>query len=180
MKQCCPDSIRSFKIALGMTAVLAVLSCASTKPDRPALTPEEYSVLNDFYQRAHRPLYHKTVSSSLPGTFSDPDSILSRKRYPGLASDQLLQTLVPPAALREIQLRLEDTEELYFDAELLKHIRLTHKKPGALTVSRPIVLDSIAVIRQIGVTNDPVFTLKKDPTGYWGLLYTFFEEAGSE
>ncbi len=180
MIQSFPDSIRSLKIALGMTAVLAVLSCAPTKPNEPTLTPEEYSVLNDFYQRAHRPLFHKTVGSSLPGTFSDPDSMRSRKRYPGLASDQLLQSLIPPAALREIQQRLEDTEELYFDPELLEHIRLTHKKPGALTISRPIVLDSIAVIRQIGVTNDPVFILKKDPAGHWGLQYTFFEEAGSD
>jgi hypothetical protein len=174
------DFARPAKVALGMTAVLAMLSCASKKTAGPSLAAEEYAVLNDFYQRAHLPLYHKTVSNASPGTFADLDSILSRKPYPALAGADQLKNLISPGALEELQEKLGEPEGLYFDRAQLQHIQLTGKKSRALVLSRPVVLDSIAVIRQIGITNNPVFVLKKEADGHWGLRYTFFEETDSD
>jgi len=144
------------------------------------MTPEEYRVINDFFQRAHLPLYHRTVNSALSLTFSDYDSIAGRKRYPQRTRDYVLENLLKAETLQEIQEKSEQSGELYFEEEYLNHVQLTRKKRNSLTISRPIVLDSIAIIRQIGVTNNPVFVLKKDPGGHWGLRYIFFEKPESD
>ncbi|MDM9630491.1 hypothetical protein [Robiginitalea aurantiaca] len=170
----------SFKTFLLLSGVLLMLSCASGQPDDPTLSPEEYAVVNDFYERSHLPLYHKTVNTSLPTSLSDYDSIYVRKRYPERSSDLVLNTLLPPETLQQVQEKLEESEELRFREEYLRHIELSSKKSGSVTISRPIVLDSIAIIRQIGITNDPVFILKKDSDGHWELRFTFFEDIESE
>ena len=161
------------------TGVL-LASCASQQRQEAGITPEEYQVINDFFQRAHLPLYHRTVNSDLSPTFSDYDSIALRKRYPERTRDYVLENLLKPETLRQIQEKSEQDGELYLDEQYLSHIQVSRKKRNSLAISRPIVLDSIAIIRQIGVTNNPVFVLKKDPDGHWDLRYTFFEKPESD
>ena len=168
------------KIFLLFAIGVLLASCASQQQQETAITPEEYQVINDFYQRAHLPLYHHTVNSELSSTFSDYDSIALRKRYPERTRDYVLENLLRPETLQQIQEKSEENGELYLEEEYLNHVQLTRKKRNSLAISRPIVLDSIAIIRQIGVTNNPVFVLKKDPEGHWDLRYTFFEKTESD
>ena len=169
-----------FKISLVFATGVLLASCASQQQQEAGITPEEYQVIDDFFQRAHLPLYHRTVSSDLSPTFSDYDSIALRKRYPERTRDYVLENLLKPETLRQIQEKSEQDGELYLDGQYLSHIQVSRKKRNSLTISRPIVLDSIAIIRQIGVTNNPVFILKKDPDGHWDLRYTFFEKPESD
>ena len=167
---------RSIEVSLVFTITVLVSSCATQEPRETEIIPEEYQVINDFFQRAHRPLYHHTVNSALSPTFSDYDSIAMRKRFPERTRDNVLENLLSPEKLQQIQEKSDQAGELYFEEQHLRHIQLSGKKRKSLAISRPIVLDSIAIIRQIGVTNNPVFVLKKDPDGHWGLRYTFFEK----
>ena len=168
------------KISLAFATGILLASCASQQQQEAGITPEEYQLINDFFQRAHLPLYHRTVNSALSPTFSDYDSIALRKRYPERTRDYVLEKLLRSETLRQIQEKSEQDGELYLDGQYLSHIQVSRKKRNSLTISRPIVLDSIAIIRQIGITNNPVFVLKKDPDGHWGLRYTFFEKPESD
>jgi hypothetical protein len=168
------------KISLVLAIGVLVASCASQQGQEAEITPEEYQVINDFFQRAHRPLYHRTIHSDLSSTFSDYDSIALRKRYPQRTRDYVLENLLKPETLRQIQEKSEQDGELYFEEQYLNHIQLTGKKRNSLIISRPIVLDSIAIIRQTGATNKPVFVLKKEPDGHWDLRYTFFDKTETD
>lgn len=168
----------SLVFAIGMLALVA--SCAAQQGQEAEITPEEYQVINDFFKRAHLPLYHRTVNSALSPTFSDYDSIALRKSYPQRTRDYVLENLLRPETLRQIQEKSDQDGELYFEEQYLRHIEVSGEKRNSLAISRPIVLDSIAIIRQIGVTNNPVFVLKKDPDGHWDLRYTFFEKTESD
>lgn len=168
------------KIFLLFAIGVLLASCASQQQQETGITPEEYQVINDFYQRAHLPLYHHTVNSELSSTFSDYDSIALRKRYPERTRDYVLENLLKPETLEQIQEKSEQAGELYIEEQYLSHIQVSRKKRKSLAISRPIVLDSIAIIRQMGITNNPVFVLKKDPDGHWGLRYTFFEKPESD
>lgn len=174
------QSARRIKISLVFAIGVLLAACASQQGPEGELTPEEYQVINDFFQRAHRPLYHRTINSDLSPTFSDYDSIALRKRYPERTRDYVLEHLLRPETLRQIQEKSEQNGDIYFEEQYLNHVQLTRKKRNSLTISRPIVLDSIAIIRQTGVTNNPVFVLKKDPDGHWDLRYTFFEKPESD
>lgn len=162
-------------------AIGVLVSCASQQQQQQTeITPEEYEVINEFFGRVHRPLYHRTINSELSPTFLHYDSIALRKRYPQRTRDYVLENLLRPETLQQIQEKSGQKGELYFEEQYLNHIQLTRKKRNSLTISRPIVLDSIAIIRQIGVANNPVFVLKKEPDGHWDLRYTFFENAESD
>ncbi|MGB5316347.1 MAG: hypothetical protein WBN56_10120 [Robiginitalea sp.] len=171
---------RRIEVSLVFAITVLVSSCATQQHREPEITPEEYEVINDFFERAHRPLYHHTVNSDLSPTFSDYDSIALRKRYPERTRDHVLENLLRPETLQEIQEKSDQGEELYFQGQYLRHIQVTGKKRNALTISRPIVLDSIAIIRQMGDNNNPVFILKKESDGHWGLRYTFFEKTETD
>ena len=174
-------SAKRKKESLVLALAILVLSCASRQSvEEEGITPEEYQVMNDFFGRAHRPLYHRTVNSALSSTFSDYDSVSLRKRYPERTRENVLKNVLPVETLREIQEKYKASEELYFEEQYLSHIRLSRKKRNTLAISRPIVLDSIAIIRQIGDTHNPVFVLKKESDGHWGLRYTFFEKTESD
>lgn len=174
------QSARRIEVSLVFTITVLVSSCATQQPRETEIIPEEYQVINDFFERSHRPLYHHTVNSDLSPTFSDYDSIALRKRYPERTRDYVLENLLRPETLQQIQEKSEENGELYFEEEYLNHVQLTRKKRNSLAISRPIVLDSIAIIRQIGATNNPVFVLKKESDGHWGLRYTFFEKTESD
>ena len=174
------QSAGCIKISLVFAIGVLLAACASQQGPEGELTLEEYQVINDFFQRAHRPLYHHTIDSDLNPTFLHYDSIALRKRYPQRTRDYVLENLLRPETLLQIQEKSGEKGELYFEEEYLNHIQLTRKKRNSLTISRPIVLDSIAIIRQIGVANNPVFVLKKEPDGHWDLRYTFFEDAETD
>ena len=166
------QSAGRIKISLVFAIGVLLASCASRQGQEGELTPEEYQVINDFFQRAHRPLYHRTINSDLSPTFSDYDSIAQRKRYPERTRDYVLEHLLRPETLRQIQEKSEQNREIYFEEQYLSHVQLTRKKRNSLTISRPIVLDSIAIILKTGVTKKPVFIHKKDPEGNTDLRYT--------
>lgn len=164
---------------LGLTGLILV-SCTTQKSGANDLNTEEYAVINDFYKRAHLPLYHK-AASWLPGEdLFEYDSILNRPGFPEAVPDSVLKGLINPASLSEIRQKTDTLQELYFRDSLLNHLALSRKSKRSIVISRPVVVDSLAVIRQFGETNTPIFILKKGTDGHWGLRYTFFQETPSD
>lgn len=166
-------------LLLGLSGLI-LISCATQKSGENDLEAEEYAVINDFYKRSHLPLYHKAASWIPEADLFKYDTILNRQSFPEAVPDSILKALLDPVSLSEIQQKSDTLEERHFRDSRLDHIALSRKSKRSIVISRPVVVDSLAVIIQFGETNTPIFILKKATDGHWGLRYTFFQEKPSD
>lgn len=170
--------MKFFSNVILLLTMTSLSSCASLKNDVSELPQEAYDVLNDFYEGTHPDMwiYYKTEEEPAYEQLFVYDSIFPRVTIPTTISDEELKTILSEDDLRIIRSRIKKSRPTILNEDELKNIRVKRRHMGRTNfISRPIILDDVAIFRRIGELEVPIHILIKE-NDKWEVKYTFYQK----
>ena len=121
-------------------------------------------------------IYYKTEEEPAYEQLFVYDSIFPRVTIPTTISDEELKTILSEDDLRIIRSRIKKSRPTILNEDKLKNIRVKRRHMGRTNfISRPIILDDVAIFRRIGELEVPIHVLIKE-NDKWEVKYTFYQK----
>ncbi|WP_350285663.1 hypothetical protein [uncultured Croceitalea sp.] len=182
--------MRKNKIDFLVYILFAICVChcsLAQKENNSKISRQEYKVLNDFFsnlnQGSKTRIYCKTffdkgwvryfnesgmtlieseIGTPTTISFESLDSMLTKKRLSKIASQISISR-----PIKINQKKLNESIELVdkYDEEGYLNVR---------RISRPIILDDLAIFRMLSFDEAPIFIMKKEKDN-WEVVYTFYD-----
>ncbi|MCO5725613.1 N-terminal Xaa-Pro-Lys N-methyltransferase 1 [Robiginitalea marina] len=156
--------------------VISIISCSALKTEGTEISDDGYKLINDFYTESRIPLYYKTVESPSWDQLIVYDSIFDKVSYPVKISDQDLKEILSKDDLIQIRSEIQHSSPVKIYPNFVKSLSLSRKKGNSIIISKPIILDSVALLRQIGELSVPIYIFKKNSKNAWEIQYTFYQK----
>jgi hypothetical protein len=158
------------------------------------ISDAEYEVINDFFDRGNDEInetvyiYYKTYSDkgwSIYFTYEDLNLITGNVGIPTAISDEELKKLLPKDVLRKFYNGIYDLQSCKISKTKIKpkisNIHLvksfdTRKdfKKDVIRISKPIIVNDLAIFRVIRPNEAPIFFLKRE-NNEWKVIYASYE-----
>lgn len=158
------------------------------------ISDAEYEVINDFFDRGNDEInetvyiYYKTYSDkgwSIYFTYEDLNLITGNVGIPTTISDEELKKLLPKDVLRKFYNGIYALQSCKISKTKIKpkirNIRLvksfdTRKdfKKDVIRISKPIIVNDLAIFRIIHPNYAPIFILKREDNE-WKVIYAAYE-----
>lgn len=172
-----------------VTFISSIITTASAQQGNHSfITEEEYKIINaifTFHSKEKILVYKDTYFDKGWVLYFNPQNfplITERVGIPTIISDAELKELLTDNVLSEIRNNIYAMKPISLDKKnLMKSIKLVNFCNGSLGVkkdvvriSKPIIINNIAVFRRIGANEAPIFILRKY-NDTWKIVYTFYD-----
>ncbi|HSI70198.1 MAG TPA: hypothetical protein VK941_08190 [Gillisia sp.] len=152
------------------------------------ISDEEYEVINSVLSADSNNIiyiYNKVYFDKGWANYFEPgnfESITSKVGVPVIISDIELDEILTEEVLYSIHSSIYSSKPVKLSKDKLnKSIKLTDSfdaprdlKRGVQRISKPIIIDEIAIIRKIGFLEAPIYILRKENEA-WKITYTFYD-----
>jgi len=161
------------------------------RPEDFIMSDAEYEVINSVFSRESEPISKKQITKLYFRTDFDKGWLIyfntknrhlmyDKRAILGLMSDEEIETLLTDKVIRVFSKSIIDLVPYELESSKLNYPHLTKSFDGAkdlrkkvFRISKPIIVDDLAIMRYITLTSSTVFILQKIKK--WEIVYSFDE-----